>query len=68
VLKLETETKARIKALQNAGCHGIADIEAGRYHAFDSPVELDRHLGHAAGWRAVSQGPTERWMTEEVDG
>ncbi len=45
MLKLETEAKARIKALQNAACHGIADIEAGRYHTFDSPGELDRHLG-----------------------
>lgn len=44
MLKLETEAKARIKALQNAACHGIADIEAGRHHTFDSPGELDRHL------------------------
>ena len=41
----ETEAKARIKALRDAARIGIADIEAGRYRTFDSPVELDRHLG-----------------------
>ena len=45
MLKLETEAKARIKALQNAARIGIADIEAGRYRTFDSSAESDRHLG-----------------------
>ena len=41
----ETEVKARIKALRDAARIGIADIEAGRYRTFDSPEELDLHLG-----------------------
>jgi antitoxin ParD1/3/4 len=40
----EAEGKARIKALRNAARVGIADIEAGRYRTFDSPLELNRHL------------------------
>jgi antitoxin ParD1/3/4 len=40
----EAEAKARIKALRDAARVGIADIEAGRYRTFDSPVDLDRHL------------------------
>lgn len=41
----EAEAKARIKALRDAARIGIADIEAGRYRTFDSPAELNRHLG-----------------------
>src|SRR5260370_4555046 len=41
----ETEAKARIKALRDAARLGIADVEAGLYRTFDSPAELDRHLG-----------------------
>jgi antitoxin ParD1/3/4 len=41
----EAEGKARIKALRDATRIGIADIEAGRYRTFDSPAELNRHLG-----------------------
>jgi antitoxin ParD1/3/4 len=41
----EAEGKARIKALRDAARIGIADVEAGRYRTFDSPAELDRHLG-----------------------
>ncbi len=41
----EAERKARIKALRDAARIGIADIEAGRYRTFDSPAELNRHLG-----------------------
>jgi antitoxin ParD1/3/4 len=41
----EAEAKARIKALRDAARVGIADIEAGRYRTFDSPADLNRHLG-----------------------
>jgi antitoxin ParD1/3/4 len=41
----EAEGKARIKALRDAARVGIADIDAGRYRTFDSPAELNRHLG-----------------------
>jgi antitoxin ParD1/3/4 len=45
VERQEAEDKARIKALRDTARIGIADIEAGRYRTFDSPDELDRHLG-----------------------
>ena len=41
----EAEGKARIKALRDAARVGIADIEAGQYRTFDSPSDLDDHLG-----------------------
>ena len=41
----EADSKARIKALRDAARIGIADIESGRYRMFDSPAELNRHLG-----------------------
>ena len=40
----EAQVKARIRALRDAARVGIADIEAGRYRVFDSPVELNRRL------------------------
>ena len=40
----EAEGKARIKALRDAARVGIADIDAGRYRSFESPIELSRHL------------------------
>jgi antitoxin ParD1/3/4 len=40
----EAQGKARIKALRDAAHVGIADIEAGRYHTFDSPQALNYHL------------------------
>jgi antitoxin ParD1/3/4 len=45
----EADSKARIKALRDAARIGIADIDAGRYHTFDSPAELNRHLGNLRG-------------------
>jgi antitoxin ParD1/3/4 len=41
----EADGKARIKALRDAARIGIADIDAGRYRTFDSPADLNRHLG-----------------------
>jgi antitoxin ParD1/3/4 len=41
----EAEAKARIKALRDAARVGIADIDAGRYRTFDSPADLNLHLG-----------------------
>jgi antitoxin ParD1/3/4 len=45
----EAETAARLAALQDAARIGIADIEAGRFRAFDAPDVLDRHLSTLAG-------------------
>jgi antitoxin ParD1/3/4 len=41
----EAQAKARLKALRDAARIGIADVESGRYRTFDSPAELNRHLG-----------------------
>jgi len=41
----ETEAKARLRALRDAARMGIADIVAGRYRTFDSPSDLNLHLG-----------------------
>ena len=40
----ETEESARLAALQEAVHIGIADIEEGRFRAFDTPETIDRHL------------------------
>jgi antitoxin ParD1/3/4 len=44
----ESEESARLAALQDAVRIGIANIEAGRFHAFDAPDALDRHLSTLA--------------------
>jgi antitoxin ParD1/3/4 len=41
----EADSKARIKAFRDAARMGIADIDAGRYRTFESPADLNRHLG-----------------------
>jgi antitoxin ParD1/3/4 len=52
----EAEDKARLKALREAARMGAADIDAGRFEAFDGPEALRRHLA-AAGEDAIA-GPT----------
>ncbi len=44
VERRETEESARLAALQDAVNVGIADIEGGRFRAFDTPEAIDRHL------------------------
>lgn len=44
----ETETAARLAALQEAVRIGSADIDAGRLHTFDEREALDRHLSTIA--------------------
>jgi antitoxin ParD1/3/4 len=44
----DAEEKVRLKALREAAQVGIADIEAGRFVAFHSPRDLQRHLASAA--------------------
>lgn len=41
----EAEQAAKLTALREAVVIGIADIEAGRYISFDSPLALDAHMG-----------------------
>ena len=52
----EAEDEARLTALREAARIGVADIEAGRFEAFDSPDALRRHLATVAG-RVVAGGP-----------
>jgi antitoxin ParD1/3/4 len=40
----EAEERARLAALRAAAKGGIADIEAGRFHSFESKATLARHL------------------------
>ncbi|MBI4753872.1 MAG: type II toxin-antitoxin system ParD family antitoxin [Betaproteobacteria bacterium] len=48
VERRESEEAARLAALREAARIGIADIEAGRFRAFDAPDALDRHLSTLA--------------------
>ena len=41
----EAEAKARLRALREAARIGIADIDAGRFRAFQSADELTKQLG-----------------------
>jgi antitoxin ParD1/3/4 len=41
----EAQTKARLKALREAARIGIADADGGRFRTFNSPAELNDHLG-----------------------
>lgn len=42
--RLEQEEAARLVALREAAHVGIADIERGKFRAFDAADALDRHL------------------------
>jgi antitoxin ParD1/3/4 len=44
----EAEARARLVALREAASIGIADFDAGRFHTFESPTALDRHLATLA--------------------
>lgn len=44
----EEENGARLAALREAARVGVADIDAGRFRSFESPVALDRHLAAMA--------------------
>ena len=53
--KEEAEDEARLTALREAARIGIADIDAGRFEAFDSPDALLRHLATVAS-QAIAGG------------
>jgi antitoxin ParD1/3/4 len=44
----EAEDRIRLKSLRDAARLGVADVEAGRYRLFDSPVVVRRHLARVA--------------------
>ena len=56
----KAEDEARLTALREAARIGIADIDAGRFEAFDSPDPdaLRRHLANVAS-RAIAGGRTQ---------
>jgi antitoxin ParD1/3/4 len=58
----EAEGKARLKALRDAARVGVADIEAGRYRAFNAPADLEHHLSTL---RDIALSPKSR---DESDG
>lgn len=43
----ESESKARLEALREAGRLGVADIEARRFHRFESASAVAQHLSAA---------------------
>ena len=56
----EAEDKARLKALRDAARVGVADIEAGRFRSFESPVALRRHLAAVTGKVVAGRGARKR--------
>ena len=44
VERREAEEQARLMALKEAAALGIADLDAGRFHNFDTPGALSEHL------------------------
>ena len=44
VERRESEDEMRLLALRNAAQVGVADIEAGNFHGFDSADKLEQHL------------------------
>ena len=55
----ELETETRLKALREAARIGVADMESGCFHVFDTPKSLRRHLADLAG-DAVGDPNSER--------
>jgi antitoxin ParD1/3/4 len=55
----EAQDNARLQALREAARAGMADIDAGRFHTFESPAALSRHLTAIAD-RAIGGKPAKR--------
>ncbi len=55
----EREATARLEALREAARLGVADIEAGKFQAFDSAERLVRHV-EAVARRAIREAPPRR--------
>ena len=55
----EAQDNARLHALREAARVGIADIDAGRFHRFESPAALSRHLTAIAD-KAIGGKPATR--------
>lgn len=60
VERRDAEEAIRLKALRDAVKVGIADADAGRYAAFDSPAELRRHLKTVAGQAIAAAAKPKR--------
>ena len=55
----EAQDNARLHALREAARVGTADIDAGRFHSFESPAALSRHLTAIAD-KAIGGKPATR--------
>ena len=55
----EAQDNARLQALREAARAGMADIDAGRFRAFESPAALSRYLTAIAD-RAIGGKPAKR--------
>ena len=55
----DAQDKARLHALREAARVGVADIDAGRFRAFESPTALSRHLTAIAD-KAIGGKPAPR--------
>ena len=55
----EAQDDARLYALRQAVQVGIADIEAGRFHSFESQADLRNHLSELAR-KTIGPRPPER--------
>jgi antitoxin ParD1/3/4 len=52
----DAEERARLEALRGAARVGIADVEAGRYHSFETSEALERHLDALADEAIAGRG------------
>ena len=55
----EAQDNARLHALREAARIGIADVDAGRFRSFESPVALSRHLNAIAD-KVIGGNPATR--------
>ena len=55
----EAQDNARLHALREAARIGMADVDAGRFRSFESPVALSRHLTAIAD-KVIGGKPAKR--------
>jgi antitoxin ParD1/3/4 len=56
----DAEEKIRLKALRDAASKGTADIDAGRFHSFDTPEALNDQLESLAERAIHSRTPRRK--------
>ena len=63
----ELENEAHLKALREAAKIGIADMESGCFHTFDTPEPLHNHFAALAG-NTVDGPNSEQWPRAAAGG